>query len=462
MNSSVLASGAGLREFGFPKGSEAATERQPAEAEAAWKQHRHDTGIRNWRYMLFWSGALTALWWPTDLFIFAGQPDVQRAFVFARGTAIVCCFVAVFLVPRVPLFALSPFLWMGTFGWIVCFQAGYQYGLLGGPGGIWFHFTHMLVLTPIAVSFSFRQRLAVTLSFAAALVLGYFCLHPAHFSEPGALATLNFLAFVTLVSVAGGAYADVQRREMFFLRERAARQADALKEWSAQLDRRVKEQTAELRDLTIRRETLLEEERARISRELHDELGQELTALTYAMELIRTRLRRGSTKVESNVEGAVALIARTRQTVRDIVADLRPRVLDDLGLGPAIDWLVQRLRERTELDVRLDLPDGEPTVRDEVATAAFRIAQESLTNIAKHAKARQVEVCVRSRDGHLEITVQDDGVGLTPDACDGTGMGLIGMRERAQSVGGTVEILGTAGRGTLLRARLPFDARGAA
>ena len=197
-----------------------------------------------------------------------------------------------------------------------------------------------------------------------------------------------------------------------------------------------------------------EEERRRIARELHDELGQRLTALK--MELAALRGAAAAAR-DAQIENMLGMVDETLASVRRISTDLRPMMLDDLGLHAALEWLARDAARRLGIEVTLQLDEHEPVLDDRVATAAFRMVQEALTNVARHARASDVQIGLHRAGGALQISVRDNGVGYPDDALRREGsMGLIGMRERAALLGGHAELSNPPGGGALLRVQLPL------
>ena len=209
-----------------------------------------------------------------------------------------------------------------------------------------------------------------------------------------------------------------------------------------------------LQELSLAANRVREAEKSRIARELHDELGQALTALKIDVVWMKQNLHAPTAELASKLTEMQLLVDGTVAATRRISSDLRPLILDDLGLAAAVEWLVQNFTQRTsvpcELAMAADLDLGEP-----LATSVFRVLQESLTNIAKHAKATQVEVTLEREGDHVVLTVQDNGVGFDTSAARGEGsFGLLGVRERATLLGGEVKIESTPGKGTRVEMRL--------
>ncbi len=216
----------------------------------------------------------------------------------------------------------------------------------------------------------------------------------------------------------------------------------------------------QLRALSAHVESVREEERAGIAREIHDTLGQALTALKMDIAWVARRVTEDNPARDAILDKLHAMSRATDEVldeVRRISAELRPGVLDDLGILAAIEWQGQRFEERTGTScvVRSNL-DGERLDR-ELSTAVFRIFQEALTNVARHAEATRVDVRIERSDGALCLEVRDDGKGIGPeDEHRATSLGLLGIRERARRLGGTATVRPAEGKGTVLSLALPL------
>ncbi len=227
--------------------------------------------------------------------------------------------------------------------------------------------------------------------------------------------------------------------------ERKAREAELL-------DSRQK-----LRDLGAHHEKLREEERTHIAREIHDELGQHLTALRMDAALLQLQFGESNPELAQKVSGMKKLIDRTIKVVRGVASSLRPAALD-LGLASAAEWLVGEFRARSGVTCTLELPAHELALDDARATVVFRILQESLTNVSRHANARNVEVSIAQRAGMVVLAVRDDGGGFDPaQVGDKKTFGLMGIRERAMMFGGSARLSSRPGEGTLLEVEMPLD-----
>jgi PAS domain S-box-containing protein len=214
----------------------------------------------------------------------------------------------------------------------------------------------------------------------------------------------------------------------------------------------------ELRELAQAANSVREQEKSRIARELHDELAQALTALKMDVNWIAERAGRvGDETLEEKLAAMQSMLDDTVAATRRISADLRPLMLDDLGLAPAVEWLVQGFTERSGIRCELTIDEGELELGEPYASAVFRILQESLTNIAKHAQASRVDMTVRRAGGAIALSVSDDGRGFSPqDPRKPNSFGLMGLRERAYALGGDVRIESTPGEGTRIEVSIPL------
>ena len=221
-------------------------------------------------------------------------------------------------------------------------------------------------------------------------------------------------------------------------------------------------QKEELRRLSAQVLEAREEEKTRIARELHDELGQLLTALKMDLAWLRERLPPGDADAAQRAEQMGRVLDQTVGSTRRISSDLRPLMLDDLGLAEAANWLVGDFASRSGVQCEVRMTgDGELEGADKsVATAIYRALQESLTNIARHAGARQAWVSVGVENGEIWFEVEDDGRGIAPaDLAKTRSLGLKGMRERVTYLGGSIEVARAPRGGTRVRGRLPAQGR---
>ncbi len=216
----------------------------------------------------------------------------------------------------------------------------------------------------------------------------------------------------------------------------------------------------ELQALSRRLVELQEAERRTLSRELHDRVGQDLTALSIQLGIVRDALpAHVETGIRARLEDAAALVRSTASTIANVIADLRPPMLDDYGLPAALRWYARQFSERAGVAVSVEAGDSPGRIARDVEIALFRIAQEALTNVAKHARARQAVITLERAQSDYVMSIADDGLGMAaiPQRPEGQrpGLGLVTMRERAQAVGGRFSVEPVAGGGIRLTVRVP-------
>jgi PAS domain S-box-containing protein len=227
-----------------------------------------------------------------------------------------------------------------------------------------------------------------------------------------------------------------------------------------QAENAFRESSVQLRALSRRLVELQESERRELSRELHDRVGQNLTALKINIDMLQPALASyGNGDVSERVADSSALLESTMDAIENVMSELRPPMLDDHGLAAALDWHARKFSRRTGISVVVHA--GEPAVQPapQVQIALFRVAQEALNNVAKHAGARHAEIALDQEDGDCVMSVRDDGIGFDvgENASDKpkAGIGIVTMRERSQAVGGRFEVQGLPERGTRLTVRVP-------
>jgi PAS domain S-box-containing protein len=215
---------------------------------------------------------------------------------------------------------------------------------------------------------------------------------------------------------------------------------------------------AQLRALAAHVESVREEERVRIAREIHDELGQSLTCMGMDLAFLDKHIDPHNKEALARVSALVELVKDTIQCVRRISSELRPSILDDLGLGAAVEWLAHDLQARTGIECTVEVPEG-LELSPELATPLFRVCQEALTNVTRHAQATRMTVTLDRSPTRISLVVRDNGRGITGEEIRRSGsLGLLGMKERVGMLGGTLEIEGHPGQGTTVAIRIPFEA----
>jgi len=222
-------------------------------------------------------------------------------------------------------------------------------------------------------------------------------------------------------------------------------------------EKRIHESHTRLRNLAERLQMIREEERAAVSREIHDDLGQVLTALKMDISSLQSKSNLEKDELNARTEKMIELVNSSIQTVKRISTELRPGILDDLGLFPAIEWQVEEFQNRTGINCQLDIEGEMQLIEDETSIAVFRIFQETLTNITRHANATQTIIKLFCSDKYLTLEVRDNGKGISAEQLYGPrSLGILGMRERVHILRGEFEISGEASRGTKVHVKIPL------
>jgi signal transduction histidine kinase len=218
---------------------------------------------------------------------------------------------------------------------------------------------------------------------------------------------------------------------------------------------RLKASREQLRNLSTHLQSVREEERRGVAREIHDELGQALTTLKLDLSLLRDEVGSDATEANQRIGAMVQICDTTIKSVKRIITELRPRLLDDLGLTAAIEWQSEEFQRRTGIICKTSIIPNEILLEPERSTAIFRIFQETLTNIARHAGATKVDVLLRKVGENVTLEVRDNGCGISEEQIrDSRSFGLIGMRERAKYFGGALVMKGIPGSGTVVTVTL--------
>ncbi|OGO40616.1 MAG: hypothetical protein A2Z03_08365 [Chloroflexi bacterium RBG_16_56_8] len=219
----------------------------------------------------------------------------------------------------------------------------------------------------------------------------------------------------------------------------------------------LKESYEQLRALAAKLQLAREEERTQIARELHDQLGQALTALKFDLAWLTNQLVKDDATLGQKAKAVTTQMDTLIKTVRRIATELRPGMLDDLGLPASIEWQAREFQKRTGVKCKVSLPQQDLPLARAQSIALFRIFQETLTNVARHAGAQHIKVKLEAANDSLTLQVRDDGRGIQAGEIAGThSLGLLGMRERAELLGGAFDIRGVPGEGTTVTVSIPF------
>ena len=219
----------------------------------------------------------------------------------------------------------------------------------------------------------------------------------------------------------------------------------------------IKETSEKLRELTAHLLSIREEERKRIGREIHDELGQQLTAIKMDVSWIDKKVPISTPLVKTKLKNIIELLDGSNHSIRRILSELRPAVLDDYGLREALEWLNSQFSNNTGIPVFFDIEETIIKIPEEIATCIFRVYQEALTNITRYAHAKKVNTALEIKDNVITVIIKDDGKGF--DAAflkNKKSFGILGMKERIFAAGGKFELVSDSGKGTSITICIPF------
>lgn len=426
------------------------------EVQRAFEAHCDDLMGRASPWLLSFFLAVVVLWWPSDLVIYAGQPEAQRVLAMIRGMIVVVHLFWLTLGRRA--LRAQPARWGVLLAVGEAWMVGALGGLVGGLDSPWPYYLFIWPLVSVCLARPLWHRLAGSFALGLGALTTFTISAEVPLAHPYLPPVFSYMIFCCLFCALVGHATWLLLRETFIQQRLIESQRARLDDHRRELEQTVAEQTRDLQVLSQRLEDLREEERVWMARELHDALGQELTGARYAIDLVRMRL----SGTAARVDGALADIHRrlglAHESIRSILQRLRPRVLDELGLPAAVAWLTEDTAARSglELEFAADPPDAR--LPAPLETALYRVTQEALSNVLRHAQARRVGVELALTDGRCTLLVQDDGVGLEGSgAARSTGAGCIGIRERIQALGGQARWSSPPTGGTALHVELPLE-----
>ncbi|HEX4459162.1 MAG TPA: sensor histidine kinase [Polyangia bacterium] len=421
--------------------------------DVALDEHLRAVAFRHGRVAVLFLTVFVGALWPTDWYVFHGQHEVQHV-VGALRLAIITTCGTCFALLNTSWGARKPNFILGLCGASILFAIGWFLGKLGNPDQPWDHLAYPALFFSVLAPVRLGHRFLLVGALTFALLTGFVWSFPLHFHAPMCGLLISFMVSLAFMVVAVGNLSFKVLRQSFYQSMALEGASHQLADANEQLEARVRAQTHDLRRLAQHLEHAREEERTRIARELHDELGQQLTALNLTLALTQQRVTEGPQRIRANLSELESLLKRTHATVRQLVTELRPLPFDQLGLPEAIEWLARQTEQRAQIRCKVvsEKLDG---LSAAVSTAAFRVVQEALTNVARHARCKSVEIVAVVRDGQLMLSISDDGVGLPPLARP-TGFGLIGIRERVANLSGRLELRERPGGGTTVAVSVPL------
>lgn len=394
----------------------------------------------------------TALIAAFDLTFGRYQPHDART-LLGEQAALCAILLAYALMPlpwlrRVGVFKVSA---VAAFAMTLVF--GYAVGHLMGTASYLFIALDMTPFISVPLLIPLRRRLLVAGLLGLGPMLGFAASFEGRLPTMYAAHTAGLWLVGVSASVVGGHALYKVAYEAWSGRQTIEAQRAELAALCDELQGRVAGQTRELRRLASHLDVLIETERKRIAAELHDDFGQELTGMRLELAVLLVSI--ASAPSTSRINRVSSSLDRIHEKLQRVVSALRPKVLDDGGLVRGVEWLIRQQSDGTEITLDAALPE-EPDPA--VALVAFRIVQEALTNVARHAQANTARVALAVEGPTLVVTVEDDGLGLSRPSDPSIHHGIVGMHERALGVGGSFEIKTRAPQGTRVYARLPLRA----
>ncbi len=420
---------------------------------AAFAEHTRTLTIQHFRWLGLALAAAALVWWPVDWWLYADQPETQATLARFRSLIIALDLTLVVVLPRIAIareHAHSTAIGASALNLAI---AGWTLGAVGHGDPVWLAQGYLLPMFAVLLLVPLRVRVPATLAYSVVLA-GFWGMHPNSGWEGHRVGTvLSYLVFSTALAIGVGHLVYVLTRRSFHLRRQVERQHASLAELAEHLEHRVAEQTRALRALHASAQSVRAEERASLARDLHDDLGQELTSLRLLVGVGRQVSEDNATiNILEELEGQVA---RLQQSLRRLLVVLQPQDLEKLGLTEALRQLVHELQRLSGLSIHLEvgplLPLPLPADHE---TALYRIAHEGLTNAVRHARARTVRVELDGDPLSVRLVVEDDGIGIPPDAI-GTGVGTRSILERVAPFRGSATWTGDTG--TRLAIELPLE-----
>ncbi len=222
-------------------------------------------------------------------------------------------------------------------------------------------------------------------------------------------------------------------------------------------EEKLKESYSNIKRLTEHLNAVREQERLHIAREIHDELGQLLTVMKMDVSWLNKKLQPEEGPIKDKMDDLFSVLDTTVKTVRRISSELRPSLIDDLGLVAAMEWHLEEFKKRSGLQVEAQFTHDELELQDNIKIGLYRILQESLTNVARHSQAKSVKVFLQKTENQLILSVEDNGIGFDPEKKTKKTLGLVGAKERAEGMGGTYQIISELNKGTKIVVSIPFN-----
>jgi signal transduction histidine kinase len=369
-----------------------------------------------------------------------------------RLAAVAFLLIDLFVMRKTGLLERSPEAVAGFTAVVGFAMTGWFMGRLGGLDEPWFTFLTATPMFTVLILLSLRARFLLNFAIMGAAWLGYIAARPESLSHPSHGTIMTQYVFNCLFGIASGHITYMVLRANSAATARLESSRSELERFTARLESMVAERTSELRRVLVGAETVRDRERTWVVREIHDALGQELTALRYGIAVLRRQI--GPAVAPNAFEPVEDLIGRAAGSVRRILGGLSSELPEHVPLPEAMEHMVREVGERAGLDVRFELTPGSLGRIDmRTRQTLYRIAQEATTNVLRHAGARTLSVRLSQSDGSLRLEVEDDGVGLA--RASQAGIGMAGIRHRAAECGGTASWSAGPSGGTVLQVEVP-------
>lgn len=393
--------------------------------------------------------------WPTDWLIYPGDPFRRRVLAEWRAVSVALLLALAALAFRSRLARRHPVQVLTVASAVGALWSSWCNARLGSFDSPWPYFIYFAIMFASPLPCRPRDRTVLIAAVASSIVAGFCLLHPENLSHPLLPEAMLFLLAVAGCNALLGVCVWTAAVIHYFERLRLAETKESLALLNRTLDQRVREQTAELRELGRHLVRAQESERNRLAAELHDDLGQQLAAVRF----IASSAQRGDPeRAPASLAEIQELVGAASASVRNLVGTLRPLLLEQLGLAAACASLARSMGSHAGIGHDCAVTGAFDALPRDVSVAVYRILQEALTNVTRHARATAFEVELTHDGQGVRLVVRDDGRGMpaTPGPrSDGGGMGLVGMRERASSVGGTLTLREPPGGGTEVTLSIP-------
>ena len=427
--------------------------------EGRYKEMARTRSVQFYKGVTFAFCALVLLWWPVDLFAFQDPIGPWRASLWRFGFLFIC-------VVSWWLLSISTFCHRHSLSFILFFVSLLSVWVgatvpniaLSGPQP---PLGHLLPLGSLFLLWPLRHRILATLIFGSVLPITFFVSHIQRFQCKDIFYFWSLHIVPVCVSILVGRLFYRLTQDNFAQRAlllgRASELEDVngqLKETTKRLHQRVDDAHRSLQRFATEAEKAKEGEREHIAQDLHDQLGQLLTGMRFELDLARLRVEEPAMLATSFNE-LDGLLSEVMDTLREILQGLRPRIVSQSGLVAACRWLVQSIERRATLEIELTIQPASIELSEAHASSLFRVLQEGLTNVLKHAQAKHVQISLVQDEQTLRVCIQDDGVGFRPEKAHTVGLGLPGIRSRVALMNGTFDVASQPGEGTCLTLSIP-------